>query len=245
MIMQNFEITKREVLVSVSIIAVMILVGILISAKITERQFGRNEVYNNAVKIDSQEMFFYGMRTTVGNAFIYGTLQAVDPVSYPEIDGSYMYVEKIKKQYTAHTRTVAHANANGNTTCTTETYWSWDYAGEESKAASTVSFCGATFPISKFELPGTRYLDTIYESGCVRYEYYGVDITHTGTVFTTLSGNTISDSSPFYESLTIDETVDRLEKRKNVIATVFWIFWIIGTGVIVFKFYERKNEWLE
>lgn len=81
MIMQNFEITKREVLVSVSIIAVMILVGILISAKITERQFGRNEVYNNAVKIDSQEMFFYGMRTTVGNAFIYGTLQAVDPES--------------------------------------------------------------------------------------------------------------------------------------------------------------------
>ena len=36
--MRNFEITKREVLASISIIAVMILVGILISAKITERQ---------------------------------------------------------------------------------------------------------------------------------------------------------------------------------------------------------------
>ena len=151
--MHNFEITKREVLASISIIAVMILVGILISAKITERQMDRNEVYNKAVKIDSQEMFSYGMRTNVGNAFIYGTLQAVDPVSYPEIDGSYMYVEKIKKCYTMHTRTVAHTDANGNTTYTIETYWSWDYAGEESKAASTVSFCEATFPISKFELP--------------------------------------------------------------------------------------------
>lgn len=70
----------------------------------------RNEVYNKAVKIDSQEMFSYGMRTNVGNAFIYGTLQAVDPVSYPEIDGSYMYVEKIKKLYTMHTHTVAHLN---------------------------------------------------------------------------------------------------------------------------------------
>lgn len=79
--MRNFEITKREVLASISIIAVMILVGILISAKITERQMDRNEVYNKAVKIDSQEMFSYGMRTNVGNAFIYGTLQAVDPVS--------------------------------------------------------------------------------------------------------------------------------------------------------------------
>ena len=61
--MRNFEITKREVLASISIIAVMILVGILISAKITERQMDRNEVYNKAVKIDSQEMFSYGMRT--------------------------------------------------------------------------------------------------------------------------------------------------------------------------------------
>lgn len=48
--MRNFEITKREVLASISIIAVMILVGILISAKITERQMDRNEVYNKAVK---------------------------------------------------------------------------------------------------------------------------------------------------------------------------------------------------
>lgn len=64
--MRNFEITKREVLASISIIAVMILVGILISAKITERQMDRNEVYNKAVKIDSQEMFSYGMRTNVG-----------------------------------------------------------------------------------------------------------------------------------------------------------------------------------
>ena len=61
--MRNFEITKREVLASISIIAVMILVGILISAKITERQMDRNEVYNKAVKIDSQETFSYGMRT--------------------------------------------------------------------------------------------------------------------------------------------------------------------------------------
>ena len=119
--MRNFEITKREVLASISIIAVMILVGILISAKITERQMDRNEVYNKAVKIDSQETFSYGMRTNVGNAFVYGTLEALDPVSYPEIDGSYMYVEKIKKLYTMHTCTVAHTDANGNTTYTIET----------------------------------------------------------------------------------------------------------------------------
>ena len=33
---ENFEITEREILASISIIAVMILVGILISGKISE-----------------------------------------------------------------------------------------------------------------------------------------------------------------------------------------------------------------
>ena len=67
--MRNFEITKREVLASISIIAVMILVGILISAKITERQMDRNEVYNKAVKIDSQETFSEKHQKTGGNSY--------------------------------------------------------------------------------------------------------------------------------------------------------------------------------
>lgn len=167
--MRNFEITKREVLASISIIAVMILVGILISAKITERQMDRNEVYNKAVKIDSQETFSYGMRTNVGNAFVYGTLEALDPVSYPEIDGSYMYVEKIKKLYTMHTRTVAHTDANGNTTYTIETYWSWDYAGEESKAAAQM---GKKIPVP---ITVTNYIRLLASGGLGKSQKYLVD----------------------------------------------------------------------
>ena len=62
----DFEITKREILASISIIAVMILFGILISSKISECQMDKNEIYNKAVKIESQEMFQYGMDTNVG-----------------------------------------------------------------------------------------------------------------------------------------------------------------------------------
>lgn len=45
----DFEITKREILASISIIAVMILFGILISSKISEHQMDKNEIYNKAV----------------------------------------------------------------------------------------------------------------------------------------------------------------------------------------------------
>ena len=83
----NIEITKREILASISIIAVMILIGVLISTKISEHQMDQNEIYNKAVKIESQDLFQYGMDTNIGNAFVYGELKAVDTVTYPEIGG--------------------------------------------------------------------------------------------------------------------------------------------------------------
>lgn len=55
----DFEITKREILASISIIAVMLLIGVLISSKISEHQLDANEVYNKAVKIDNTDLFQY------------------------------------------------------------------------------------------------------------------------------------------------------------------------------------------
>ena len=130
----NFEITKREILVSVSIVAIMLLIGVLIAGKISDYQLDKNEKYNKAIKIESQELFEYGMRTNAGNAFVYGDLKAVDTVTYPEIGGEYIYIEKVKERYTMHTRQVAHTtttNGKTHTYYTTETYWTWDYAGSE------------------------------------------------------------------------------------------------------------------
>ena len=55
----NFEITKREILVSVSIVAIMLLIGVLIAGKISDYQLDKNEKYNKAIKIESQELFEY------------------------------------------------------------------------------------------------------------------------------------------------------------------------------------------
>ena len=96
--MSNFKIAKREIIMSISIIAIMLLIGVLISSKISESYMDKNEIYNKAIKTENQETFKYGMRTNVGNAFVYGNLKAVDTVSYPEIDGEYMYIKKIKEK---------------------------------------------------------------------------------------------------------------------------------------------------
>ena len=242
----DFEITKREILASISIIAVMILFGILISSKISECQMDKNEIYNKAVKIESQEMFQYGMDTNVGNAFVYGDLKAVDTVTYPEIGGEYMYVEKIKEQYTMHTRQEAHTrtvNGKSQTYYTTETYWTWDKVGSEDIKCKEILFCGVIFTSNKIDLPGTDYIDTIKESSHVRYKYYGVDTEYKGTIFTDLRDKTISDNTSFYNNLTIDETIERLESDFPII--IFWIFWVILIGGMVFGFYYLDNRWLD
>ena len=96
------EITKREVLTSVSIVAVMLLIGFLISGKIQNSIMDNNERYNKAVKIEDEELFRYGMDTNVGDAFVYGDLEVVDTVTFPEIGGEYMYAEKVEEIGRAH-----------------------------------------------------------------------------------------------------------------------------------------------
>ena len=239
----DFEITKREVLASISIIAVMILLGILISGKISEYQMDKNEVYNKAVKIESQEMFQHGMETNIGHAFVYGDLKAVDTVTYPEIGGEYMYIEKVKEKYTEHTRTVTTTDSKGHSHTRTETYWTWDRVGSEDLKCKEISFCGITFASNKIDLPDIEYIDTIKESSHIRYKYYGIKTEYKGTIFTDLRDKTISDNTKFYNGLTIKETIEHLESDIGTIG--FWIFWIIVIFVVVYIFYYLDNNWLE
>jgi len=237
-------ITKREIIVSISIIAILLVIGILISGKISERQMDKNEIYNKAIKIKSADMFEYGMRTNVGNAFVYGDLKAVDPVTYPEIGGKYMYVEKVKEVYTMHTRTVTHMRSDGTTYTTVETYWTWDPVSYDEIKSKELSFLGVVFKSNKIDIPGTRYIDTIHKSSHVRYVYYGTAVKYTGTIFTELKNKTISDDTDFYKA-NIEETMDRLQTSCTAILIDFWFAWICLIAACVYGFYYFENRWLE
>lgn len=242
----NFEITKKEVIGSISIIAILLAIGLLISGKISEWQMDKNEVYNKAVKIESADMFEYGMRTNVGNAFVYGNFKAIDTVTYPELGGEYMYVQKVKERYTKHTRRIAHTrtvDGKTETYYTTETYWTWDQVGSEDKKCNRVSFLGVEFDANKIDMPSALYISTINESSYVRYQYYGTKTEYTGTIFAVLKDNTIADNTPFYANKSIQKTVEHLESGTGII--VFWIFWTILTVCCVLGFYYIDNRWLE
>ena len=242
----DFVITKREVLVSVSIIAILLMIGVWISGGITEARLDADEMYNKAVKIDTADLFEYGMRTNIGNAFVYGDLKAVDTVTFPEIGGEYMYVRKITERYTRHTRTVTKTrtvNGKTQTYTTTEVYWSWDEIDRESHTCDEVTFLGVVFDSEKFDIPSENYIGRIKESSRIRYEYYGTGTEHVGTIFTDLRDDTITDGTNFYEDMTIDETVEWLKAIDWTVG--FWIIWIIVIGGCVYGFFYIDNRWLE
>ncbi len=240
------EITKREIIASIAIVAIMLVIGFFISDKITDYENDKNAEYQKAVHIEDTELFQYGMDTNIGNSFVYGDLEAVDTVTYPEIGGEYIYVEKVEEHYNMHTRQVAHTrtvNGKTQTYYTTEIYYSWDYAGSEEQRAKEIKFCGIVLPSNKISLPSTDHIDTIKESSHIRYKYYGIPTKHTGTIYTKLSDGTISDDSRFFEDYTIDEALDSC--TSGIANIIFWVVWVIMTGGLVAGFYYLDNWWLE
>lgn len=237
------EITKREVLVSVSIIALMLIIGLLINAKISEKIMDSNSKYNKALKIESQDLFEYGMRTNVGNAFVYGELEILDPVTYDEIGGQYSYVEKVKEQYTQHTRQVSYTDANGKTKTKTETYWTWDVVSRESKKSKKCLFLNNEFDYSKFDGLYDSYIDTLNGGFHVRYKYYGAPIKATGTIFASLKDGDIGDKVLFRKDMNAKEAYEDALKG-NSPQIIFWIIWIAFTGAITYGFYYLDNDWL-
>lgn len=243
----DFEITKREILASLVIIAIMLLIGFVIHGKINDSLMEDYQKYDTALQIDNNsELFSYGMRTDIGNAFVYGNLKAVDTVTFEEIDGQYSYVKKVKERYTKHTRTVTktRTRSDGKTETYTEIeeYWTWDEIDSWSKHSQQISFLNVVFPYGKISFPSYGYITTQKESYYIRYVYYGTDTEFKGTLFARLADNTINDTN-FYFDKSIEETVEYLESGIEVIG--FWVFWILLMGSCVFGFCYLDNKWLE
>lgn len=247
------EITRREIIVSIAIAAFLLAFGFVISTKITDARNDRNAEYQKAVHIEDPEIFQYAMETNVGNAFVYGQLESVDTVTYEEIGGEYLYVEKVEEWYERHEEWVTEKDSKGNEERKKKVWYSWEIKGRDSRHAEEIKFCGIVFPYEKIDLPSKEYIETInggkawsLQSGervKVRYIYYGVPTDHTGTIYTRLGGGTISSNSVFCKDNTIEQALDRY--TTNVGNLIFWIVWIVFIAMCVIGFCYLDNRWLK
>jgi len=240
------EITKREIIASVVIIAIMITLGFCITEAIQQNLLEAYQIYDTAVQINSEELFRYGMKTDVGHAFVYGKIETIDPVSFPEIEGKYSYIKKEEQEYTKHTRLVeeTYEDDDGNTytEIETEEYWTWDTVRQETKTAKKILFLNVEFEYSKISFLTSHQIATVKTGYNKRNVYYAKGTECEGTLFTLLKDNTISKSS-FYENQTITETIEGLESGAELV--IFWIFWVLLTIALVVGFYYFENRWLD
>lgn len=239
------EVTKREIIISVAIVSILLVLGFSISDRIVTSENESFSKYNKALHIDNTELFRHCMDTNSGYGFVYGDLIALDPVTFEEIGGRYSHVKKVREEYRMHTRTVTKTRTvNGKTQTYTEveTYWTWDEIKTWRKECEKVSFCGVEFNRSQFQLPYATHIKTIKESSHVRYAYYGAPIQVTGTIFTELKDGTIDKYNNFYTNK-LPEDVQKLMTTSGI--PVFWGFWVVLMIVAVIGFYSLENYWLE
>lgn len=240
----DFEVTKREKIFSIIIVALMLIIGFIISSVIDDSIIDQNEQYIKAIDITDKDTFEYGMQTNVGNAFIYGEIKAVDSVSYPLLkDKEYIQIEKDIEKYTKHTRQVSHKDSKGRTYYTTETYWTWDRIGYEEKSCKEITILGVKFKSDVLNF-NEKYIDTFKTGFHLREKYYGVPNTVKGTIFATLKDNTIKDTS-FYENEKLEDVRESLEQENSIGKILFWMFWIVCIAGTVYGFVYLDNKWLE
>lgn len=237
------EITRREILFSIIIICVMLTLGLIISNHIDAALNNSYQEYNTATQIiNNAELFEYGLRTNIGNVFVYGDLAAVDPISIRDISGEYSYIYKKEEHYERHSRIVTTTDGKGHTRTRVEYYWSWDYHNSWEWHCNEITFLEHKFNYGTINFPDSEYLTTINSSSKVRFVYYVCYPKYTGTIYANINNYTINKAR-FYNNMDIDSLIKWLESGHEQI--FFWIIWMFIVGLMIYIFYYIDNRWLE
>ncbi|EUJ51810.1 hypothetical protein [Paenilisteria rocourtiae] len=257
----DIEVTKRELLIAVVIVILMTCLGLFLFGRVTDNLLSKAERYQTALKVRGKEDFLYALDTQQGNMVVQAKLKVKEPVSFPELKGSYAYVEKSREEYTMHTETYTDSKGKVHT----RTYWSWDYVSGKSEKSDELILYGKTYSADKFSLIESERLrasDVLkdkyksrltgyyyYTGSHVRYSYRAVPISFKASFIANAGEKGLSsvkgDSEISLENTDIEGLIEHLEKGAMWVKIGFWIGWLVLTGIAVFGYVSLENRYLE
>lgn len=238
----QIEITKRELIFSFAIVLFMVIIGVVIADKIHDSEVEESEKYFKALKIKSEDMFEYAIKTSVGDLLAEGTFEAIKPVKYNRLDGEYLYIREEEEHYVKKTREVSYSC--GDSTCyRTETYWEWEYYDERSKHVEEFKFLGQTFNYERVAFTNVYHVDTISGGHHVRYQYYAVPKKFKGSLFANTKSGTITNTR-VHAGRDIEKVIEEREKAPDRSVSIFWITWGIFIAFIIAIFVVMENKYL-
>ena len=238
------EITKREILLSTLIVAIMFGIGVWISSPILSKATSRYLDIASSVVVSDAEKFDYIKRTNAGMFIADGTLYVIDTVRIPDLPNAYSYVKKVKEEYRSHTETYRDSDGNSHT----RTYHSWDEVKHWDYKAENGVFLGQDFKMKDIykyhpKKEATIKADTKWYETETRYVYYTCPPSFDGILTGIAEGKQYHEVK-FREGITSFQYLERNEKNINTGTVVFWLFWTLFTIALVVGFYELENKWL-
>lgn len=244
--MRNIGITKREILVSVIIVLLMVGLGYFISTAIHNNVTVGNEKYFKALQVDDNpELFNYAIETQVGGVLSYGVFKANESVTDSLIEGEYFSMIKNEEHYVMKTRVVTYVDSDGNSKTRTETYWEWDVVKRELFITKTFEYLGRDFNFSTVEFNNHRYNDTVKKKAFsdVRWVYYTIPKEFNATLYSQAESKTIKKNE-IYPNQTIEALIAKVEKGADSAVIVFWIVWAVLIVIIVGIFVALDNKFI-
>lgn len=214
----------KTICIFVISVCAYIAIGLAIKGGIDTWQMERNAKFYKALRIESDEAYKYAADTSAGNAYGYGQMEALNPVTVAEIGGAYISLSRVKEHYTRHTRTYTTTDSKGHKQVHTEVYWSWDEVERRSWHSDTVRFKGIEIRFDEISGIGQHYISTIQIGLVDRYVFRGAGGTIEGTVFGNMTGGTVKDAV-FHEGADI-ESAAKADVSTDF-GIVFAIIWIV------------------
>lgn len=238
------ELTKREFIVSMAIISIVIICGLFISGAIRTSIIDANKKYETAVQIENKpDQFHNAISTNYGDVLAEGPLRSVGEVTIDDVSG--MSVRRVLEKYTRHTRRVSYScgtTKQPRTCWRTEVYWTWDYQSSVDDQVAWVTFLDEKFYIGSFPVPSAHYVKTVSCGNNLRHVYYKRDNYYYGTIYTFADNKTINNTV-FVEGLTVKNAVDHFTSGFAWVY-IFWVFWVLLAIVGIVFFCYLPNYWL-
>lgn len=237
-----------------------------INSIILENSYKTLRTYRTAIKVDKADKFNYSIDTRQGNVLAWANFKAVGGVKFPEMNKSFLAVEKHRERYTRHEDRVCTTDSEGNESCHTEISYDWDHYGEEKLESPQVDIYGRNYPTSNFgfTLRSTKAYDVVpgaddywyvdgkpswfwgASEGDTRYYYKVVDLNVSGSILVNTRNGTLENLGGGKIGVSDQSIEQRIEEQKNKASLAKWAFIIVWTiltlgisGGIAYAIYEN------
>lgn len=189
--------------------------------------------YRNAAVIQSEEELD---ALDAGPTFLYGTLRTENPVTMPNVDGEYIYLEKVRENY-------RYAPFNYALNPQSESWhgmYQWIEVDSQVKVSPYCMMYDLKFPVDNdvFRYVTSRErLKIVQISDTERDVYYGVPVNTKGTLFVNMSKDMTPNVSFFDMDITPDEFLD--EQWVYAIPCAVACIWFLYVMAIIYCYLRQ------